>query len=375
MRVALHTTFAASKKEPLADLLGRIHQAFLNAGLAEPTIWFTFTDSVLTTAVSSVDRVLKRHPEMEQFLGTGPQLPGTPADSPKSRALTGSSAPFPTLHAIAAGVPRSYPFRSIAIYLHAPAFGEEWRGIFPKLGKSLPGIFLTDNSWVKGRQRYLCAYTEVEVDPGSKKLPPHPEPVAAVMAACGKAKQTTPVPSTVTGGAPLFDPAKAEAIRAIVADYRARMKEVVDLADMPHDLPPGSEIRPENAGVLAGPRKPALETAFTPMGYTCRGGSGTFTLTRRTSGNLTAELYLDVGTWSHQVSAIFHVQGLALKASLVIPVTPREIPPGQYPIGDAEQWQKIVENLAAMVRELDRSFVPEIEQIVPPAPAWYQPAT
>jgi hypothetical protein len=108
------------------------------------------------------------------------------------------------------------------------------------------------------------------------------------------------------------------------------------------------------------------------MGYGCRGGSGQFHLTRRTSGNLTVELYLDVGTWSHAVSAIFMVQGAGFKASLTIPVTPLD-GPGQYPIGDAFQWQRIVENLAAMVRELDRGFVPEIEQAAGPTPAWYQP--
>jgi hypothetical protein len=42
------------------------------------------------------------------------------------------------------------------------------------------------------------------------------------------------------------------------------------------------------------------------------------------------------------------------------------------PIGDAEQWQKIVENLAAMVRELERSFEPAVEQAAGPSPAWYE---
>ena len=36
MRVALLTTFAASKKEPLAAMMDRIHKAFLDAGLGEP---------------------------------------------------------------------------------------------------------------------------------------------------------------------------------------------------------------------------------------------------------------------------------------------------------------------------------------------------
>jgi hypothetical protein len=45
----------------------------------------------------------------------------------------------------------------------------------------------------------------------------------------------------------------------------------------------------------------------------------------------------------------------------------------QYPIGDADRWQQIVENLGAMVRELDGSLVPEIEAAVGPSPKWYQP--
>jgi hypothetical protein len=164
-----------------------------------------------------------------------------------------------------------------------------------------------------------------------------------------------------------------EAVKAIAASYGARIHEVMERAELPHDLPPASQTQLQNPGITAGPRKPALEAAFKPMGYGCRGGSGEFHLTRRTAGNLTIELYLDVGTWSHTVSAIFMVFGAGFRESLPIPVAPREAGGGQYPIGDADQWQRIVENLAAMVRELDRSFVPEIEQAAGPTPAWYRP--
>ena len=109
------------------------------------------------------------------------------------------------------------------------------------------------------------------------------------------------------------------------------------------------------------------------MGYTCRGESGTFTLRRRTPGNLTVQLYLDVGTWSRNVTAIFQVLGVGFKASLAIPVSARAMGALQYPIGDADRWRKIVENLAALVAELDRSFVPEIEAAAGPSPEWYQP--
>lgn len=67
MRVALHIAFVASKKEPFAEMLDRVHQAFLAASLGEHTIRFTFSDAPLPGFVSSVDRVLKRHPEMKGF--------------------------------------------------------------------------------------------------------------------------------------------------------------------------------------------------------------------------------------------------------------------------------------------------------------------
>ena len=257
------------------------------------------------------------------------------------------------------------------MHFHAPAFGERMIGL-PKFGNSLPGVMVTDNRWVTGRHRALSVYTVAEVDE-EDKLSPNPEPVDRLIKAFGKPKRTDQIRGLAPGGGIVggITPENAEALKVIVADYRARMKEVVALADLPHKLPPAADVRAQNDGVTAGPRKPALETAFKPMGYDCRGGSGEFHLTRRTAGNLTVELYLDVGTWSHSVSAIFMVQGNGFKASVPIPATAGD--GGQYPIGDATQWQKIVENLAAMVRELDRSFVPAIEQAAGPSPAWYKP--
>ena len=126
-------------------------------------------------------------------------------------------------------------------------------------------------------------------------------------------------------------------------------------------------------GVTAGPKKPALVRVFKPMGYTCRGESGSFTLRRRTEVNLTVELHLDVGTWGHKVLAMFRVWGLGFKGLLSIPVSPNAIAASQYPIGDEDHWRKIVENLGAMVRELDRSLVSEVETAVGPSPEWYQP--
>jgi hypothetical protein len=372
MRIALLTTFAASKKEPLAEMIGRIRQAFMDAGLEEPAIRFTLIDTSMAKSVSAIDRVLKRHPEMERFLIRAPIIPGGLESRMLTNAATGEPAEYATLLAIASGMPRSYPFGSAGFHFYAPEFGERLIGL-PKVGHSLPGVWVTDNWWVTGRQRALSAYTVVDSENTDKTFPPNPSAVEAVIKACGKAKKTVQVPILAPGGGleTSIPVANIEAVKAITSDYRARMNEVVASAQLPHMLPPAAESRAHNLGVTAGPRKPALESAFKAMGYSCRGGTGEFHLTRRTTGNLTIELYMDVGTWSHSVTAMFLVHGAGFRVSLGIPVAPDAF--GQYPIGDGSQWRKIVENLAAMVRELDRSYVPAIEQAAGPSPAWYQP--
>src|SRR5690242_8589254 len=113
MRVALLTTFAATRKEPFAEMLQRIYLAFSAAGLGEPVIRFNFGDTQLGS-VSAVDRVLKRHPDLARFVTTAvapPLVSGARriTNDPLSPAA-GEALPFAKLHAIAACVPRSFPF-------------------------------------------------------------------------------------------------------------------------------------------------------------------------------------------------------------------------------------------------------------------------
>ncbi len=68
MRVALITSFVASRKEALLAMMDRVYQGFVDAGIAEPTIRFNFGDAQIGGGVSSVDRVLKRHPELSRFV-------------------------------------------------------------------------------------------------------------------------------------------------------------------------------------------------------------------------------------------------------------------------------------------------------------------
>ena len=389
MQLALHTTFAASRKEPLATVLERVHAAILAADFGEPHVQFVMADSPIAGGVSSVARVVKRFPVLERFAQTvaaSPNVPGAIAHERRiisNRAgsvAPGESVDFAILLEIARGVPRSFPFHNLGMHFSVPAFSGA-TVMPPGPMQQLPGISVSDSWWVNGRNRSVSALTLVEADPAVRKLPALPATIAAVLAACGKVKKTVQMPMVMvpTAQRPSIDtvsPEKAAAIRAVVQDYRTRMIEILDHANLPHDLPPNQEA--VATGVASGPKKPGLLRAFTPMGYDCRSESaGTFTMRRRTPGNLTAELHLDVGTWSNLIMAIFRVHGLiegiGFKATLMLPVARRAALGGQYPIGGPERWQQIVDNLAVLVAELDRSFVPAIEAISGPSPDWYKP--
>lgn len=87
---------------------------------------------------------------------------------------------------------------------------------------------------------------------------------------------------------------------------------------------------------------------------------------------MTVEISLDVGTWSSSLTAFFRVTGLGFSAVLPLPVSKRA-GAGQYPIGGAHRWKQIVDSLAALVGELDRTYVPAIEAAAGPSPEWYKP--
>ena len=393
MRVALLTTFAASRKEPLAAMMDRVHGGFVEAGL-EPFTHFNFADGGVVS-FSCVDRVLKRHPELERFVTEAPPAPGFPgarrlSNGPLSPAAH-EAVPYATLHEIALGVPRSFPFHSVALHWHTPEFGELAPIASVLSPNMLAGVLIGDSWWVNGRQRSLSACRVAEVEAGAKKLPEPSGALATVLAACGKARRTVqaPLPGTMgpgpvpavrlpTGVAiPSANPDVMVAVKAVAVKYRDSIAEIVARANLPHDLPGNAEMSRVALGVHAGPKKPALERVFKPMGYSVSGGTGgatgSFHLRRRTAANATLELMLDCGTWSHSLLAIFMVYGLGYKATLTLPPTKEAVPRAQYPIGDAAHWQKIAENLGALVAELERTFVPEIEAAGGPSPEWYRP--
>ncbi|MGE3074660.1 MAG: hypothetical protein AB7N24_00910 [Dehalococcoidia bacterium] len=381
MQVALVSNYRAHKREPLADLLERIHGAFAAAGEGEPEMTFTFADGPLPGAVSSIDRVLKRFPAFAASVTNEPGVPGGPAVRMLSnRGVVGDPVNFATILEIAKGVPRSFPFHAVSLHLRSAGFGETVGAPGPA-GAMTPGVLIGDSWWVNGRTRSLMSVVITEVAVAGKALPELPAGVAAILAECGKPQSTSQLPLGVppfaqaaqvaAPGAP--DRAAAQAVATVLRDFRSRMAEILGAAALPHELPPLAEALRTRSRQVSGPKKPALEAAFKPMGYRIKGGSGTFTLRRRTSANHTIEISMDVGTWSNSFTGSYAVHGLGFTALLPLPVAATALGAPQYPIGDDAGWRQVVDNLAALVTELDRTFVPAVERAAGPSPDWFDP--
>ena len=426
MLVAVFSVFAASRKDPLVDMAEQVHAGFLAAGLGEPTVRLRLSDPPLTAEiaavqaiagtkrVSSIARVVKRWPELERFVRTTGSVGPGKAEARVLSNVTETGAveaiDFAILKEIARGVPKSFPCHAIDLHFSVPGFSDgpqlpaqpdlqTLRGLM-RAGVDIgaghptsPGISVHDKWWVNGRQRSLAALRIVEADPQAKKLPATPADVVTLLSACGKVRKTIQVPMVATPAATAaavspggLTPDMDDAIRTVVRGCRARMTELLDT--LPHDLPDqvgSAAATPPDGGPSAGPKKPDLVRAFAPLGYDCRGESGSFRLQRRTPGNLTVRLQVDVGSWNSSVTAFMQVIGMVnghgFKATLPLHASRHAVRgevrgvelPSQFPIGSAERWTQIVDNLATLVAALDRSFVPEVEAISGPSPEWFRP--
>ncbi|NEU96694.1 hypothetical protein [Bradyrhizobium uaiense] len=427
MLVAVFSIFAASRKDALVDMVEQVHAGFLAAGLGEPTVRLRLSDPPLTAEIaavqaaagtkriSSIARVIKRWPELERFVRTTGSVGPGRAEARVMSNVTESGAveaiDFTILKEIAQGVPKSFPCHAIDLHFSVAGFSDgpqlpaqpdlqTLRGLM-RAGVDIgaghptsPGIGVHDKWWVNGRQRSLAALRIVEADPEAKKLPAPPAEIAALLAACGKVRKTVQVPMVTAPAAAVaaagpaggLPPEMDQAIRTVVRACRAGMSELLNT--LPHDLPHQVESAAATApdgSPGTGPKKPDLVRAFAPLGYDCRGESGSFRLQRRTAGNLTVRLQVDVGSWNSSVAAFLQVIGMVnghgFKATLPLHASRHAVRgevrgvelPSQFPIGSAERWAQIVDNLATLVAALDRSFVPEIEAITGPSPEWFRP--
>lgn len=381
MKLFIRQEYRATKKEPFGAMLRRIYEGLGQGGV--PVLYrFTFADHPVPGMISSVARAVKKFPYLAPLVTTEPIAPILRAKEPDKvgpPAILGNAErlEFSRLAEVADGLPRSLPFRLADVRFYTEEFGKAPATVktdTPAAEALLHGHFSTgmrasDTWWVNGRNRHLGAAYVVEVEQRSRNVPLPPGALGAFLATLGKGRTLAQFAIEESEeGEKVVVKGKSQAPPELVGlaeKLRERMPELIAAARMPHAI---ESAKAENA---ASPLKPALEKHFKPMGYATKGGSGIFTMRRRTAGNHVVEVSLDVGTWSRSLTGHFHVYLPDFAIRLPMPASP-ELNARQCDIGDAERWEKLVENMAAFTRHLDREVVPEVEKVAGPAPAWFE---
>ena len=368
LQVGVITDIQIDKEEHSSDLMRRVHASFVHSKLGDLSVRFTMVDG-LGKKTSSVERAIRRFPELKRFEYAARPWPqaelerqiGNDLRSP----LCGELVEFPTLLEIVSRVPHSFPFFSVSIRLTHPAFGPEPHANTPR--NLWPGVVIEDSWGITRRRVSLTAVAVVDADPASDAMLVLAPPAAAVLYTCGKPKLTrqTLLPGQRSD--------VADKVSAIAQDLKVRMEEVVRQARLPHAFSEEVDQPPAKA---TGIRKPVLARAFQPLGYDCHGGTMmVLTCRRRTAFNLVVELHIDFGGRGDVVHPTYSVHGLGFSASIKLPVSLNSISRTLHWLVDAARWQQIVENLAALVAELDGTFLSDIEAAAGPSPAWYRPIT
>lgn len=381
MKLYMRQEYRASRKDPFGGVLRRIYEGLGQGGL-EVKYRFTFADSMIAGGVSAVARAVKKFPHLAPLVTTLPMpaiLTGQAGDRKGPPAILGDATQltFAQVAEVADGLPRSLPFGSADMRFYTEEFGTApatVRTDTPVADALLQGHFNTgmraaDTWWVNGRNRHLGAAYVVEVEAGTRKAPLPGGALGAFLATLGKARTSAQLPITEGDeGERIVLKGKGQAppeLAALAARLKERLPELIAGARMPYAI---TSARAEHS---MHPLKPPLEKLFKPMGYACKGGSGIFTLRRRTAGNHIVEVSLDVGTWSRHLSGHFHVYMPDFQVRLPMPAS-AELSAMQCDIGDADRWEKLVENMAVFTAYLDREVVPEVERVAGPAPAWFE---
>jgi hypothetical protein len=154
--------------------------------------------------------------------------------------------------------------------------------------------------------------------------------------------------------------------------WNAERDDVLRALPLPHtDLPldPG----PSTGHGYTSPHKDALVAAFAPRGFRYRtraSGQGVFKLAKPTPRGNRLSFEVDVGSWSHKASFNLRVEGPTWSNGLEVMVVPGQR--AAYPIRGADEWARMVANAAVVVDHLERTLVPEIEDLRDLTPPWWR---
>ena len=390
--------YKLGKEQTTGEIFRNSLRVFRESGMVNIPVRFFFSDKVMSRT-SAIERLLKQYLELAPYAIEEYSLSGE-----KVRILSnlderwaqsnprGATGYIDTdlLAKIADGIPNPYHlmysnfmFEKIPWVLGGSiepmpgkSGGRKWSGLFPEvclpcLDTPFPGVVLKSKWWTSRRQISLHATIYVE-SPGLDCISPPASSILTMgyLKQLGKIHLEGMVFGLDDDEWQMITEATDKANR-ISEECRTHLPEILGKLQLPHILP-GDPGRWEGSW-LTSPHKEVLVSVFKPRQYRYQSklsGQGVFILSKHTPNHNRLSLLFDVGSISHLCSSRIAINGPGWSSGIDLIVTPDQ-KHSQYPIGGGDSWNCIVQNVAVLVDNLEKEYVPQIETLFPRTPKWF----
>lgn len=358
--------YRIEKSDDPAAALERIEGAVARGGSDTHHIAFLFLDAVLRRQKSALEYLVKCYPVFEVFRTTAALLPQR-----ETPMVTGEGVPAETLLEVARGIPRRFPFgtatfawRDVAALDFTPGLpapdntaANLYARIAGRVG--MPGITLVSTWGVPKRSLDLTAVVRLSSENGEGKKPQLPQATRSLLDAIGRFRSDD-VFAVPDPGETLE--VKAELSRVDDAFKRGRALLMQRLPALPLQALEPRARDVSSSFESPGSVKEPLMQALAPLGYAPArgGGAGAMHFAKHTAEGHQLRVTVDRGTWANHFLGRFEIRSERWIRAMSIPLAPGDFPGQAYDLRDEHQIQRLCENLATVVAEIERVVYPPV---------------
>jgi len=380
MRPMLHAQVPLPRKTAPGAVIEAIDGALADTGLPRGPVAFHIHHDVPRV----LERITLAQPLLAPFWqGDRITDAGAPAPLPPHADLVAALAD------IAAGISRRFQVQLFFVHFGTVDWGPPWMPTLDAAPAALPlaaelrvpaalarpGLAYRNGWWVSGRQQALSAMLVGVPLARDAAMPPVPPVALAVLNRVAKVSarrfqvQALPTAPPAAASPVAASERNATQLRRALRSVRVaaleRMAARVASGALPHDLRAPAAGAEAPAGL---DRKGALLKALRPAGWAHHGpggGPGLLAFWRATDPHTRLTVEVDFGTWSRRMAVTLRCQGASWQVAL-----PVQFHDGGFHPTTAAALAQGAENLAAALDDLCARFVPELEAVFGPSPAW-----
>lgn len=382
-----------------AELVKGIADALRELGVPYAGVYFQFAHS----DEKVLDRMVKEFPLLDQFRSSdasslmtpGARLTNLALDADSNRLKPPMRATDELLDGLAnvcRGVPRRFPVQHLSIIFAELQWGDGWLSVVPEqyvvsndrmppmfaaMQRFTSSITYSNMWWVSGRKQSLDIKLVGAPLSENANAPAVPARALELVGRFAKinSKSFTLLPLNPSAHfAPETTPFSEEKVRecaSLTASAKTALAERIANQQLPFALAANLQEQIAAARETGVPKKEILAKALKPLGYKHSGklgGQGVIGFEKTTKNHTRLTLEFDFGTWLPRFDVpTLQIAGASWGQLINVPFCEGI---GSFAIVTRTDFEQAAANVASQLEELERSYIPALESLMGPSPAW-----